>query len=448
MLSGSIRILFFLGDLLLLNLSTYLSLYVFGDSEAGKSEITYLLFFSNVTWLFLVLVSSPYEIHKGWAASKILKSQLAFLFVHVLVVASLMFFFKQVYSIREIALIYLSFIPFLFIFRISVLYFRRVSAKEIAARRYLLIGRNEIAEGLRRFYLSHPEEGYKFVGYFDLEDGEFDTPTFRSFCATNDVQEIFLCQPGVDQAKLRQLIEFGLDSLIKVKLMTGKAGDPSDQMIVDRLDVLPTINAVTSPLDDATNQVVKRIFDILFSLAFSVLVLSWLLPLVGLAIKLDSRGPIFFVQLRSGRGNRPFKCLKLRTMVVNSDSDSKQATKDDKRITKLGHFLRKTSIDELPQFLNVLVGSMSIVGPRPHMLLHTDIYSKHIEKFLGRQYVKPGVTGLAQCLGYRGETKDLIDMENRVRMDRYYIDNWSFWLDIKIIFLTVISLVRGSEKAY
>jgi putative colanic acid biosynthesis UDP-glucose lipid carrier transferase len=135
-------------------------------------------------------------------------------------------------------------------------------------------------------------------------------------------------------------------------------------------------------------------------------------------------------------------------MIVNTDADTKQATLDDPRITKLGKFLRKTSIDELPQFINVFLGSMSVVGPRPHMIKHTVEYSKLIEKFMGRHYVKPGITGLAQCLGYRGETKTLADMENRVRLDRYYIENWSFWLDLKMIFLTVISLLRGSEKAF
>jgi putative colanic acid biosynthesis UDP-glucose lipid carrier transferase len=135
-------------------------------------------------------------------------------------------------------------------------------------------------------------------------------------------------------------------------------------------------------------------------------------------------------------------------MIVNSNSDTLQATKDDPRITKFGQFLRKTSIDELPQFINVFFGSMSVVGPRPHMLKHTEEYSKLIEKFLGRHYIKPGITGLAQCMGYRGETKTIDDMQNRVRLDRYYIENWSFWFDIKIIFLTIISLVRGSDKAF
>jgi len=135
-------------------------------------------------------------------------------------------------------------------------------------------------------------------------------------------------------------------------------------------------------------------------------------------------------------------------MIVNTDSDTLQASKGDPRITKVGAWLRKTSLDELPQFINVFVGAMSIVGPRPHMLRHTEEYSKLIEQFMGRHYVKPGITGLAQCMGYRGETQSLDDMINRVRLDRHYIESWSFWLDLKIIVLTVISLIRGSDKAF
>jgi lipopolysaccharide/colanic/teichoic acid biosynthesis glycosyltransferase len=135
-------------------------------------------------------------------------------------------------------------------------------------------------------------------------------------------------------------------------------------------------------------------------------------------------------------------------MVVNSESDTKQATKNDSRITRLGKFLRKSSIDEFPQFINVIINDMSLIGPRPHPIKLNEEFAQHINNIMARHYVKPGITGLAQCMGYRGETKDLADMENRVRLDRYYIENWSFWLDIRIIFLTIISLLRGSEKAY
>lgn len=208
------------------------------------------------------------------------------------------------------------------------------------------------------------------------------------------------------------------------------------------------MNRTAIAIDESSNQLLKRSFDLIFSSIFFVTVLSWLIPVIALLIKLESKGPVFFIQQRNGEGNRPFGCIKFRTMLVNNEADTKQATKDDPRITKLGAFLRKSSIDELPQFINVLKGDMSLIGPRPHPIKLNEKFEPLIANIMSRHYVKPGITGLAQCMGYRGETNTLADMENRVRLDRFYIENWSFWLDIKIVFLTVVSLIRGSDKAY
>ena len=165
-------------------------------------------------------------------------------------------------------------------------------------------------------------------------------------------------------------------------------------------------------------------------------------------IKLDSPGPIFFKQKRSGRDNQVFTCIKFRTMKVNSKANEKQATREDKRITKLGAFLRKSNIDEMPQFFNVFVGNMSVVGPRPHMLKQTELYSELINNYLVRHFAKPGITGWAQVNGFRGETKELSDMKDRVDYDIWYIENWSFLLDIKIIYQTVFNVFRGDKNAF
>ncbi|MEQ9413444.1 MAG: sugar transferase, partial [Cyclobacteriaceae bacterium] len=170
--------------------------------------------------------------------------------------------------------------------------------------------------------------------------------------------------------------------------------------------------------------------------------------IVAILIKIDSKGPVLFLQKRGGMSNMPFNCLKFRTMTYQKDAEFRQATTNDPRITKIGKFLRKSSIDEFPQFINVLLGDMSLIGPRPHPIKLNEEFAEKIKIMMSRHYVKPGITGLAQCMGYRGETRDLADMENRVRLDRHYIENWTFWLDIKIIFLTVVSLIRGSDKAY
>jgi exopolysaccharide biosynthesis polyprenyl glycosylphosphotransferase len=192
----------------------------------------------------------------------------------------------------------------------------------------------------------------------------------------------------------------------------------------------------------------KRSFDILFSLIIILGFLSWILPVISILIKLDSKGPIFFRQQRSGKGNNHFWCWKFRTMYMNDECDIKQATKGDIRITRIGNILRKTSIDELPQFFNVLIGNMSIVGPRPHPLKLNEQFSPVIEKFMIRHSVKPGITGLAQAKGYRGETSTTIMMSNRVRLDRFYVENWSIILDMKIIILTVVAMLKGDQNAY
>ncbi|HMJ69143.1 MAG TPA: exopolysaccharide biosynthesis polyprenyl glycosylphosphotransferase [Cyclobacteriaceae bacterium] len=447
-MSGSLQGIFFLGDILLLNLSIIASLY-FGDSLYWLSEGSnnvYLLVFSNLAWLFLVMVSTPYRVTRGWSISKILRNQLAFVFIHLLVLASLVFFFRQHYSVRQISIIYALFIPLFFAFRVIALYLRKLFTTELSVKNYVILGRNDLAYEVRRFYMMNADSGYRFKGFLEFDNTETSIDNIRDFCVQNDVQEIFCCV--YETSQMQTIIQFGLNSLIKVRIITNPPGSHNSAIQLGRNEQQYGIDHSTISLDDSRNQVVKRIFDLGFSLLFCLTVMWWFVPIIGLIIVLDSRGPVFFVQLRSGRGNRPFKCMKFRTMVVNVDADSRQASKNDTRITKLGHFLRRTSIDELPQFFNVLIGTMSVVGPRPHMLRHTDEYSKLIDQFMGRHYVKPGITGLAQCMGYRGETRDIADMENRVRMDRYYIENWTFWLDIKIIFLTVISLIRGSDKAF
>jgi putative colanic acid biosynthesis UDP-glucose lipid carrier transferase len=192
------------------------------------------------------------------------------------------------------------------------------------------------------------------------------------------------------------------------------------------------------PLDDLTLRLKKRAFDVVFSSAVILFIFSWLLPLLSIIIKLNSKGPVFFVQQRTGINNKTFNCIKFRTMKVNHEADTKQAVKNDNRITSIGNFLRKYNIDELPQFFNVLVGNMSVVGPRPHMLKHTEQYSALIEYYKVRHFVKPGITGWAQVNGYRGLTDELWKMQKRVEYDMEYLENWNFLWDIKIIVMTLI----------
>jgi putative colanic acid biosysnthesis UDP-glucose lipid carrier transferase len=291
-------------------------------------------------------------------------------------------------------------------------------------------------------------EGLRFVGYIDYHSDSSFVSTLKEFCEKKEVHLIYCCVPNVKQNEMTQLVNFGLDSLISVKIVVDSGSLHKRNLQLDENDHKPAYEIAAIPLDELKNQFLKRMFDILFSILFALLILSWLIPLISILIKFDSKGPVFFVQKRNGQKNTPFGCIKFRTMLMNNEADLKQATKNDSRITRVGKFLRKSSIDEFPQFINVIFGQMSIIGPRPHPIKLNQEFASRIANIMARHYVKPGITGLAQCMGYRGETKTLTDMENRISLDRYYIENWSFWLDIKIIFLTIVSLLRGSEKAY
>jgi len=443
------KVILFLVDLLLLNLSVFFYFFIQreGNAIAGSDKI-YLFVFSNLAWLFLTMVSNPYNLNKGLSLSKIVKAQVAFIFIHLLVVMSLIFFFKKNYFLTSIGLMYILFILISFGSKVVIFYLRKFFIPAMQSINYILIGDNEIAREIRKYYLVNPQLGYKFKGLFELRDSNDLFEKVRSFSATNEIHEIYCCAPYMNDDTLKSLVNFGLDTLVRVKVVVASSTSASPSLQFDKYDQEPGLSIATISLDETVNKAIKRGFDLFFSIIFFVLVLSWLLPIIAILIKLESRGPAFFIQQRNGEGNRPFGCIKFRTMIVNHEADFKQATKNDSRITRIGSFLRKTSIDELPQFLNVLKGEMSLIGPRPHPIKLNEKFAPLITSLMSRHYVKPGITGLAQCMGYRGETQTLADMENRVRLDRYYIENWTFWLDIKIIFLTVISLLRGSDKAY
>jgi putative colanic acid biosynthesis UDP-glucose lipid carrier transferase len=217
---------------------------------------------------------------------------------------------------------------------------------------------------------------------------------------------------------------------------------------IDFINDIPILSLRSEPLDDITARIKKRVFDIVFSLLVTVLLLSWLVPLMAILIKLSSKGPVFFVQLRSGRDNKSFNCYKFRTLRVNREADTKQVTQNDNRITKLGAFLRKTNIDELPQFFNVIIGNMSVVGPRPHMLRHTEDYSRVLNEYMIRHFVKPGVTGWAQVNGFRGEIREKEQLRKRIEHDIFYLENWNLWFDLRVIFLTIWVTIKGDKNAY
>lgn len=263
-----------------------------------------------------------------------------------------------------------------------------------------------------------------------------------------DIDEVYCSFAAMNSKDVNRLINIADNNLIRIIFIPEARGLHLSKLKFDFVGQQPVMVLRPLPLDEPLNRIWKRLFDLIFSILVCSLILIWLVPIIAILVKLSSKGPVFFKQKRSGLNNDLFWCYKFRTMKVNTESDSKQAEKGDSRITPIGAFLRKTSLDEMPQFLNVLIGNMSVVGPRPHMKSHTEHYSKIINKFMLRHFVKPGITGLSQVKGLRGETTEPGQMRNRVRIDIFYIEYWSFLLDLKIVYLTVYNIFKGDDKAF
>ncbi len=262
------------------------------------------------------------------------------------------------------------------------------------------------------------------------------------------IDELYIVTAPNNIGDLNHYFNLADSYCIRLKFVPDFSTISSESFATSNFNNFQVIKPRHEPLQNAYNRLLKRIFDLAFSCLVIVFILSWLYPLIGGIIKYQSKGPVLFKQLRTGKKNKPFWCYKFRSMEVNESSDSLQAQKGDARITPIGQFIRRTSLDELPQFFNVLLGDMSIVGPRPHMLKHTEDYNDLISNFMVRHFVKPGITGLAQVSGLRGETKKVSDMKRRVNADIQYVQNWNIMKDIKICFLTVIVTIKGDKNAY
>jgi putative colanic acid biosysnthesis UDP-glucose lipid carrier transferase len=457
--SKYLRLLTFIGDICALNglfVVLHMQQHFIVDTNE-RSWISFLVIL-NASWLAIIFYTSPYRINRVSSISTLVSSISYSLFQHFLVTSTAIYFldFTLVHKWSPIA-VYLLLLVIVLAWRLSLYYslsFYR--SKGYNFRNVVIVGYGAISKHLEVFFKLHPEYGYHFIGYFDDNAASpqvvGDFQSVRSMIADPEnktpIDEVYCCLPYVKYGQIKQIIDLCEDRLIKVKLITDFRAFSYKGLDLERYDHIPVLNVSSIPLDDRNNQFVKRVFDVIFSLALFTLFFSWMFPIIALAIKIDSKGPVFFKQRRTGKDNQDFMCWKFRTMHVNGEADLRQATKYDNRVTAVGAFLRKTSIDELPQFINVLQGTMSVVGPRPHMLKHTEEYSRLIKKFMVRHHVKPGITGLAQSKGYRGETRNLIDMKNRVTLDRFYIQNWSFLLDVKIIIATIVTLFKGDQQAY
>lgn len=305
--------------------------------------------------------------------------------------------------------------------------------------------------------LNSSDYGYQVLGFFDdvpgvLPQSKMDClgslAQIEKFCLENRIDELYCTLASSNEATIVRLINFAERNMIRFYLVPHFYDFIKRQMVLSTLQTILVMTIRREPLQSLSHRFVKRLFDVVFSVLVCITVFPLVFVVFGILIKLTSKGSVFFKQKRTGLQGKEFVCYKFRTMTLNREADEQTAVDGDPRVTSVGAFMRRSSIDELPQFINVLIGNMSVVGPRPHMLKQTDLYNQLIDRFMIRHLIKPGITGWAQISGYRGETKTVEQMEGRFKRDVWYIENWSFVLDLKIVVVTVIQLLKGDRRAY
>jgi len=322
----------------------------------------------------------------------------------------------------------------------------------------IIVGDGPAADEIFQYCEDQTVRGYRFRGVFherpitgplaSRQLGGIEAA--KAFAVQNRIDILYCALPGAYREEITELMEFCERNTIRFRVIPSV---DSFIPVVKTTDLtfhgaVPVSRLRNEPLDRKGNRLLKRGFDIVFSFLVIALIFSWLFPILAILVKLSSKGPVFFKQTRLGERKKKFSCYKFRSMQMNEEADSKQATRNDPRITKVGAFLRKSNLDEMPQFFNVLLGQMSVVGPRPHPLKLNDQFRDIIDKYMVRHFVRPGITGWAQVNGFRGETRTPELMEKRVDLDVWYLENWSFLMDLKIVVKTVTNMFGKDDMAF
>ncbi|MEJ1221505.1 exopolysaccharide biosynthesis polyprenyl glycosylphosphotransferase [Sediminicola sp. 1XM1-17] len=405
----------------------------------------------SILWVVISFKNEFYEVYRYTKVTYIVKlifSQFVFFF---LTLYAFIGFFKQPNISRLVLgqyfiLVGLTVSAFKFLNYVLLMKYReRVKGN---LRNVVVIGKNKKTEQLIEVFTNRAEYGYHFVKQFCPKDRGFNIQKTFDYILIKQIDEIYCSISELKNSEINEFINFADNNLKTLKFIPDNKNIFAKKLKFEYYDYIPVLSLRDIPLHNPINSFIKRGFDVIFAIIVILGLLSWLTPLLAIIISLESKGPIFFRQKRNGIDNKEFYCYKFRSMAPNKDADRFQASKNDMRITKVGRFIRRTSIDELPQFYNVFFGNMSVVGPRPHMVRHTFEYANKVDKYMLRHFVKPGITGLAQVRGYRGEIETEVDILNRIKFDIFYIENWSLFLDMKIVFQTVLNAIKGEEKAY
>ncbi|WP_297690726.1 exopolysaccharide biosynthesis polyprenyl glycosylphosphotransferase [uncultured Eudoraea sp.] len=442
--SGIIAPISYLIDLLVINLFAFFL-------PINLVEVVLFHSYISLAWIIIALMTKFYVIYRYTKATQILILLFRQFFFYFLILYAFIGFFKQP-NMSRLALAKYAIFVFLAISTIKFIsYFLLLKYRQKIkgnTRNVVVIGKNKKTEQLINVFNQRTEYGYEFVRQFCPRKSDFDIRACFLYIVEQNVDEIYCSVSELRNDELAEFIDFADNNLKTLKFLPDNKKIFSKKLKFEYYDYLPILSLRDIPLHNPINALLKRTFDIVFSFIVVFGLLIWIAPILALIISLESKGPVFFVQKRTGFDNKEFTCFKFRSMTLNPSSDLQQAGKNDMRVTQIGKFLRRTSIDELPQFYNVLFGNMSVVGPRPHMIKHTDEYASRVDKYMLRHFVKPGITGLAQVRGYRGEIEKDSDIQNRIKFDIFYVENWSFFLDIKIIIQTILLGFSGDEKAY
>ena len=420
--------------------------------KAFGGNIPYFNFviFVSIAWILLSLRSGFYEIYRFTHAANIMSLLGKQGIVFALIIFSFFGFYNQSTVPPSLIFNYILLVmASIAVLKFGIYYLLKKYRLHLGGniRKVVILGLNQKTDQLRKFFTSNPVYGYKLYKIFDVKS-QNSIEKCMDYVLEEDIDEIYVSVAELSNQDMVNLVEFVDNNLKILKFLPDNKEIYSKKLDFSYYGVLPILSLRKIPMDEPFNKFLKRSFDVVLSIFVIVGILSWLTPILGLLIKLESKGPIFFKQKRNGLDYKEFYCYKFRSMIPNPMADFHQIKKGDERVTRIGRIIRKTSIDELPQFINVLKGEMSVVGPRPHMVSHTHMYAERVDKFMVRNFVKPGITGLAQVSGFRGEVDSEAHIINRVKYDIFYLENWSLFLDLKIVFQTIYNALRGEEKAY
>ena len=443
------------GDYMLLNLIFVFGFWFVSDVPAFSAKHVLFYLYLNIVWLVLVILFGAFRIKRNTHKKAILITYFQiiifffFLFLMYFQVVSLTYFPRDKINFL-FPVFFALLIAWKFVLYYLFLYYRKWGYNY---RNVIIIGHTPKSSQLFSYFSSDMWNGYRCLGIVcDPADGLKNSiggwEDLPAIILNQSVDEVYLVWDGIPKEKLSTITETLIKFPLNVRIVPDLSYLSYKTIELTNYGTIPVIEIHPGPLSYLQNKLLKRFFDLIVSSIIIVSVLSWLTPILFLINLFTDRKGVFFLQKRTSFEGRVFLILKYRSMKINNQADYRKASEQDERVTVIGKFLRKTSIDELPQFINVFLGQMSVIGPRPHMLKHTDEYRQIVKHFMLRHTVKPGITGLAQINGYRGEIKKPEDIKRRVELDVQYIENWSFTLDLKILLLTFWVLLKGQKEAY